>query len=394
MEFVSNPEENEGPTVLAATLTVTSVALIVVAARLWVRLGMIHSFGFDDGFMTSAMVIAIAGQGVLIAQVIHGVGRHVGDIDFVKDYPVAMQMAFVSQPLFLAAICLVKLAVGSSLHRIASKKLYKNLITGVMVFMTAYTIACVFTIIFQCTDVRAFWDFNVKATCWDVDTIKGLSYANSSINILTDLLFGIAIPAPMLWGLNVPRRVRISLMMVLGLGVFACAAACAKVYYIVTSYGRAFDPTWDSRDIQMWTVIEANVGIIAGSLPTLRPLFKDFLGSIYGKGSKAPTAGAYYGRGTLRSGSNWQTLSNTQWPVKPGEERGEKFPRNHMDRTGNDYELETYATRPVGTTTVAAGTGGDDSDTSEDKVGLRDSLTDGRGIKKTTVTTVMYSSSP
>lgn len=47
MEFVSNPEENEGPTVLAATLTVTSVALVVVAARLWVRLGMIHSFGFD-----------------------------------------------------------------------------------------------------------------------------------------------------------------------------------------------------------------------------------------------------------------------------------------------------------------------------------------------------------
>ncbi|KAK7458533.1 hypothetical protein Landi51_01356 [Colletotrichum acutatum] len=363
------------------------------------------------------MVIAIAGQGVLIMQVLHGVGRHVGDIDFTKDYPIAMQMAFVSQPLFLAAICLVKLAVGSSLHRIASKKLYKNLITGVMVSMTAYTIACVFvsdyqvlsgndwnsianktcpsqTIIFQCTDVRAFWDFNVKATCWDVDTIKGLSYANSSMNILTDLLFGIAIPAPMLWGLNVPQRVRISLMMVLGLGVFACAAACAKVYYIVTSYGKAFDPTWDSRDIQMWTVIEANVGIIAGSLPTLRPLFKDFLGSIYGKGSKAPTAEAYYGRSTMRSGSNWQTLSNTQWPVKPGEDRGEKFSRQHMDRAGNDYELEAYATRPMGTTTVATGTGGEDSDMSEDKIELRDSLTDGRGIKKTTVTTVMYSSSP
>ncbi|KAK1623768.1 hypothetical protein BDP81DRAFT_287113, partial [Colletotrichum phormii] len=278
----SNPEENEGPTVLAATITVTCVALIVVAARLWVRLGMIHSFGFDvslhnlGGFMTSAMAIAVAGQGVLIVQVLHGVGRHVGDKEFVNDYPIAMKMAFSSQPLFLAAICLVKLA----------------------------------TIIFQCTDVRAFWDFNVKATYWDVDTIKGLSYANSSMNILTGLLFGIAIPAPMLWSLNVPRRVRISLMMVLGLGVFACAAACAKVYYIVTSYGRAFDPTWNSRDIQMWTVIEANVGIIAGSLPTLRPLFKDFLGSIYGKGSKASTGGAYYGRGTLRSGSNWQTLSN------------------------------------------------------------------------------------
>lgn len=213
------------------------------------------------------------------------------------------------------------------------------------------------------------------------------------MNILTDLLFGIAIPAPMLWGLNVPRRVRISLLIVLGLGVFACAAACAKVYYIVTSYGRAFDPTWDSRHIQMWTVIEANVGIIAGSLPTLRPLFKDFLGSIYGKGSKAQTGGAYYGRGTLRSGSNWQSLSNTQWPIEASSANTEKALKSRRDPKGEQYELDNYATRPVGTTKVMAGAEVDDTDESVDTSKVPESLPDVRGIKKTTVTTVMYSDS-
>lgn len=364
--------------------------------------------------MTLAMAIAIAGEGVLTTQVRHGVGRHTGDVDLAVDYPIAMKMSFVSQPLFLSALCLVKLAAGSSLLRIASKKLYKSMIIGIMVFMTAYTIACIFvrfnleaksaitmshpanlhfphmqTIVFQCTDVRIFWDFNVDSTCWDIETIKSLAYANSSVNILTDLLFGIAIPAPMLWTLNVPTRVRISLMIILGLGVFACAAACVKVYYVVTAYGKTFDPLWDSRNIQMWTVIEANVGIIAGSLPTLRPLFKDFLGSIYGKGSKAPTGNTYYGRGTLRSGnSNWQTLSNSQWPVGTGE--GNRAPRPRKDRTGDDYEMGSYASRPVGSTTVMAGGGADVSDESLYETGLRDGP-ERQGIKKTTVTTIMYS---
>ncbi|OBR14678.1 Integral membrane family protein [Colletotrichum higginsianum IMI 349063] len=394
MEFISNPDDDERPTVLAATLTVTCVAILIVVARLWVRLGIIHSFGLDDGFMTFATAISIAGQAVLITQVRHGVGRHTGDIDFSNDYPTAMKMSFVSQPLYLATICLVKLAVGSSLLRIASKKLYKNLIIGVMALMTVYTIACIFVgtpILLQCTDVRIFWDFNVRATCWDVATIKGLSYANSSVNILTDLLFGVAIPAPMLWSLKVPSRVRMSLLIVLGLGVFACAAACVKVYYVVMSYGRAFDPTWDSRHIQMWTVIEANVGIIAGSLPTLRPLFKGFLGSVYGKGSKAPTGANYYGRGTLRSGSNWQTLSNTKWPVNTSEAGSERALRSLRDQQGEEYELGAHAGEPARTTTVMAGTNVDDSDESVDKVMLPSRLSDGGGIKKTTVTTIMYS---
>ncbi|KAK2760512.1 integral membrane family protein [Colletotrichum kahawae] len=321
MEFVSNPANNEGPTVLAATLTATCVALLTVGARLYVPLGMIHSFGLDDGFMTLAMAIAIAGEVVLVSQVRHGVGRHTGDVDLAVDYPIAMKMFFVSQPLFLSALCLVKLAVGSSLLRIASKKLYKTMIIGIMVFMTAYTIACIFTIVFQCTDVRIFWDLDVDSTCWDIETIKGLAYANSSVNILTDLLFGIAIPAPMLWTLNVPNR--------------------------------------------------------------------DFLGSIYGKGSKAPTGNAYYGRGTLRSGnSNWQTLSNSQWPVGTGE--GDRAPRPRKDRTGNVYEMGTYASRPVRPTTVMAGEGTDNSDESLYNTGLRDGP-ERHGIKKTTVTTIIFS---
>lgn len=156
------------------------------------------------------------------------------------------------------------------------------------------------------------WDPSVHGTCWSKDTLQPLSYTNLALNITTDLFFAILIPAPMLWGLNVNQRTRYSLLAILGLGVFACAACFVKLGSIV-NYGKLGDWLWDSRNITIWTIVENNIGIIAGSLPTLRPLFKTILGSTYGKGSRktGPSGNGYYGKGTISgSKSNWQSLGS------------------------------------------------------------------------------------
>jgi hypothetical protein len=41
------PDENQGPNILAATLTVTIAALVTIVARLYVRLRMIRNIGCD-----------------------------------------------------------------------------------------------------------------------------------------------------------------------------------------------------------------------------------------------------------------------------------------------------------------------------------------------------------
>ena len=55
-----------------------------------------------------------------------------------------MLVNFVNQPIYLFAICFVKLAVGAALMRIATKPIYKRSILGVMIFMLVYTIVCFF----------------------------------------------------------------------------------------------------------------------------------------------------------------------------------------------------------------------------------------------------------
>jgi hypothetical protein len=47
MDAPIRPDENQGPTILGATLTVTIAAFLTVVARLYVRLRMIRNVGWD-----------------------------------------------------------------------------------------------------------------------------------------------------------------------------------------------------------------------------------------------------------------------------------------------------------------------------------------------------------
>ncbi|KAF5011997.1 hypothetical protein FDECE_1937 [Fusarium decemcellulare] len=392
VQLPSNPDENGSTDILAATVFIVSLATVVVLARLYVRFFIIRNTGWDDGFMIASIALAWAGQGVIVAQVSHGAGRHVGDVD-PDVYMIGMKLNFISQPIFLIAICVVKLSVGCALMRIASTKFYRVLILSIMGFMAFYTIGCFFTIMFQCTDIRILWDPSVKATCWSKSTLQGLSFTNSALNILTDILFAIVIPTPMLWNLNVHFRTRVTLIGILGLGVFACAAAFVKLGY-VTNYGKLGDWLWDSRNITIWTCVELNVGIIAGSLPCLRPIFRRFLGSTYGRSSKkTQPSGATnnYARGTLRSGNNWHTLSSG----RRGDDTGDETSSQKAINTGiQEYELHERVASPSGImskTTILTEIDAKTSDESVDRVGYS-----GRyhaGITKTMTTTVEVSKS-
>lgn len=233
------PDEDQGPVILGATLTVTIAALITMATRLYVRVRMIRNVGWDDYVMITAMVLVctrsiiscprgrsalltrrqcIVGQIIVIPEVYLGAGRHkehIDPIDFANGY----KLNFITQPIYLFAICLVKISVGFFLLRVAVAAVYRRIIIGIMIFMGFYTIGCFFTIVLQCTNLAIQWDPTVTGTCWSAHTIKTLSYVNVSLNIVTDVLFSVVIPVPLLWSLQMNKRQKSSLMCILGLGI-------------------------------------------------------------------------------------------------------------------------------------------------------------------------------
>jgi hypothetical protein len=111
----------------------------------------------------------------------------------------------------------------------------------------------------------------------------------------------------MLWNVQMNRRQKASIIGILGLGLFATAAALVKLSYVST-YGRSGDWLWDSRNLTIWTCIECNIAIVAGNLPCLKPLFRTILGSTYGRGSRKTDPSKYvsrpYGTGTNHRSDN------------------------------------------------------------------------------------------
>lgn len=73
----------------------------------------------------------IAGECIVIMQVVYGAGRHIEHIE-PSHFSNGLKLNFISQPVYLLAICSVKLSVGLFLLRIAVKMIYRRVIIGIM----------------------------------------------------------------------------------------------------------------------------------------------------------------------------------------------------------------------------------------------------------------------
>ncbi|KAF7622177.1 hypothetical protein F9C07_8209 [Aspergillus flavus] len=370
------PDENQGPRILAATTITTVFALLTVLARMYVRLFIIRNVGLDDYTMILTMALSLAGWAIIIPEVIYGAGRHTA---YVKDTATtAMHLNFATQGIYMWAIGLVKISIGLFLLRFAPRKGYKIFIWVIIVLMLLYTTICFLTLVFQCKDIRSIWDMSVKSKCFTPTQLLELSYTNTALNILTDLIFAI-LPAFMLRHLQVNRRVKASLVCILGLGIFACAAAFVKLS-VLPNYGRTGDFLWDYSTLTIWVVVESNMGIIAGSLPTLKPLFKQVLGS-YGSRSKTRPYNTY--------GSKQYRLRSLSRSRQGQSQTLHSAPRSRTEAEA-DQKLSTSRHFATTTTTTTTTYPGNDSSNSSEEYIL--SPTGPEGIMCTTEVMVSHTS--
>lgn len=138
------PNTNHGPTINIVVAITTSIALVIVAVRMWVRIAMVRSVGGDDYWIATAMVLSFAGWMVTIPQVHYGAGRHafyiVQDVG-VEGNKTGLKLNFAAQILYVFAIAAIKVSIGLFLLRFTSSKGYKMAIYCILGFLAFYTIA-------------------------------------------------------------------------------------------------------------------------------------------------------------------------------------------------------------------------------------------------------------
>ncbi|KAF2002055.1 hypothetical protein P154DRAFT_431759 [Amniculicola lignicola CBS 123094] len=292
---------NNSPEIIAITGSFFAAAAAIVLLRVYVRVVMLKVFGADDYIMVVAMLLAAACFGCFVAETHDGLGKHfmVMLMEPVK-YSHFAKTLYVHSILVMVGVSTVKVSIALFLMRLGTKKgIYNKFLWGVIVFIVILTITCAMTLIFQCLPVAAAWDMSLRpapfgtgdAKCYSMIIFRNLGLMNSSFNIVTDALFA-TLPIPLIWQLQLNTRTKISLIAVLSLGWFACAAAIIKA---VQQWNVLNDPDWTVHSsFNVWNYIEFTIGIIAASLPSLKPLFNWFLQTARAITSGGRTKGSGY----------------------------------------------------------------------------------------------------
>ncbi|KAK7960703.1 hypothetical protein PG988_011917 [Apiospora saccharicola] len=330
------PDVNRGPEILAVTGTLVGIALCVVLLRLWVRLRMVRQLGWDDFFVAAAMALLFAEMIIIVPEAHYGAGRHWQYIQPPGHIPVGLHLNFATQPMCLVALTLTKVSVGVFLLRLAPNKNYRAFIHFIIGFTVLSSTAGFLTVFFQCRPLSFNWDNTTPGgQCISARNLKITTYFNSILSASTGLIFAM-LPIPMLINVQLNWKAKSAIIGILSLGVLrvasdplnaknriqkslliwlrvsATAAAIAKMAYL-SNYGKYGDLLFDSADITIWTTIEVNVAMIAGSIPCLKPLFKKILdlSSAYrgGGGGGKSSHQRYYGHNS--SYGNGRSRSST-----------------------------------------------------------------------------------
>lgn len=95
--------------------------------------------------------------------------------------------------------------------------------------------------------------------------------ATSSINIVVDIWI-LVLPISTLLKVKRPGREKLALIGIFSLGIFSCIASIVRLHSI-RIYTESEDPFFDSVPINLWSMIEVNMGILCASVPALKALF-------------------------------------------------------------------------------------------------------------------------
>ncbi|RDL34805.1 uncharacterized protein BP5553_07933 [Venustampulla echinocandica] len=260
---------------------------VITALRLYSRLRITANFGAEDVLIILAQLCAYPLMiSLCYASLRLGWNRHVWDVPLTA-MKLSSQLYFSFQITVILASSFTKLSVMWFCRRVLVPVKYG--LTGVMnyvilasmAFVSIYTVVFCFYYLFQCWPIYAYWDIFPTYPHKCIKTDAGI-FATSIIHTLTDLLVTL-IPMPLLATLRIPRRQKIAVMSLFGLGVVVNIAGALRTYFLfVTMQDKNGDMTWNGWPTCIVTVVEIGVGLVAASGPALRPLIAHHWPSLFG----------------------------------------------------------------------------------------------------------------
>ncbi|KAH8763606.1 hypothetical protein F5883DRAFT_676241 [Diaporthe sp. PMI_573] len=266
------------PTGLGRAVEVVSVCLgvictIVVSLRVWVRAGLsgasTRTWGVEDYLAVVGTLPFLPSAVFAVYGARYGVGSHDAALPSQLYLIRATEYVIYWEILYFISSTIIKCAIGFTCIRLDRRKQILIPISINMAIMVVVAILALVFVFVNCTPLAATWNPSLQSAT-----------LSSAIQMVTDWVCA-GIPFVIVAGLQMSRRKKVSVICILGLGVFASVATCVRMpylkYYDTTKYPTEI--AYHLGVINITSNIECGLGIIGCSLPPLRKLFKFYYGS-------------------------------------------------------------------------------------------------------------------
>ncbi|KAJ5495216.1 hypothetical protein N7539_000332 [Penicillium diatomitis] len=272
MQADGNPYvSSRGMQGLVLSVVFTSLAASFVAVRLYTRLKFLRRLEANDWMVVFALINSFVFMGLDIVEATSGMGMHLADIppDILERQ---MKAFWLTIPFYNAAVLCAKASILMQYFRVFPTRRMRIVCWVLISILGIYGTWCIISAFLTCIPVAKFWDPALPGYCL---SRTGLWFSNASMHIATDLAI-LIIPIPALIAIDIPRKQKVILMVMFGLGGFVCITSIIRLTAL-KKIADSLDPTYDNVGAASWSAIECNTGIICACLPTLKPLLSKIL---------------------------------------------------------------------------------------------------------------------
>ncbi|KAL9606349.1 MAG: hypothetical protein Q9179_000475 [Wetmoreana sp. 5 TL-2023] len=182
---------------------------------------------------------------------------------------------------------------------------FRYLAFFVAAIVSGWALSVVLETFLLCRPFAYNWDPSIKDfTCGD----RNAAYIGAgSLNIATDLMV-LCLPIPMVWNLQIPRRNKVILSAVFGMGLLYVLErrALRRAFRLIHEQ----HITWTVTDPLLWSMLEPCVGVTCACIPLMRPLLSRALPERFSR--RANKYGEFKDSPSNRKGSSHQHYGNSR----------------------------------------------------------------------------------
>ncbi|KAF2503359.1 hypothetical protein BU16DRAFT_521943, partial [Lophium mytilinum] len=286
------PIMNRPATIYGCSISFQITAWLAVALRLYTRYKLPKTLGWDDFFVTAAVITATVGSAIICLQPGAGLGQHMNTLSEkqLSDY---FYYVFGANSCYIVSATLIKLSILLQYLRLfeeSSNKWARRSCFIMLGVVSCWGIAFFFTQLCGCTPIKANWDLDIKgARCvmFGSKEPKELFAAfagHAASNMLLDILI-LLLPVPFLSTIRLEGKRKKGIISLLVIGGIVAIFSAVRLFSIAqhrAGTSPVLDLTYYSPPIFIFSSLEIQVAIICASTPVFWPMLESInLGKIF-----------------------------------------------------------------------------------------------------------------